>query len=258
MRDVPKLAPQPLVEKIITALIGAADDKSAFVRAEAIRTLGRIAGETKIEIPRVIEALEDPDAEVRLAAAGSLGWRGSGKRSPTLVPALGRALADSDARVRRWSTMSLGNLGLDAEAALPALCALANDPETEVREQAAQAISTIEKSVLTFRSTTLPQAIAELEDANPITRALAAGRIEDLGSRASDAVPSLVRCVADREADVRLAAASALGQIGPQASGAIPTLANLAESDPDERVRRAATLSRSILLQQDADRATAP
>ncbi len=255
---VPKLAPQPLLEKIIAALMGAADDESAFVRADAVRTLARIAGKTKIEIPRVIEALGDPDADVRLAAAVSLGWRGFSKRSPALVPALGRALADPDPQVRRCSAASLGNLGLDAEAALPALRALANDPETEVREQAAQVISTIEKSVLTFRSTTLPQAIADLDDADPITRALAANRIENLGSRASDAVPSLIRCLADREADVRLAAASALGQIGPRASGAIPTLANLAESDPDERVRRAATLSRSILLQQDADRTAAP
>jgi HEAT repeat protein len=255
---VPKLARQPLVETVTAALMGAADDESAFVRAEAVRSLARIAYGTNIEIPRVIEALGDPDADVRLAAASFLGGRGSGKRSPTLVPALGRALADPDARVRQWSARSLGHLGLDAEAVLPALRALATDPESGVREQAAEAISAIEKSALTFHSTTLPQAIADLDDAEPITRALAAGRIEDLGSKASVAVPSLVRCLADREADVRLAAAKAMGQIGPRASVAIPTLAKLAESDLDERVRRAATVSRSILLRQDTDRTTAP
>jgi HEAT repeat protein len=249
---VPKLAPQPLVETIIAALMDAADDESASVRAAAVQALARIAGGTKTEIPRVIEALGDPDAQVRLAAACFLGWRGSYKRSPTLVPALGRALTDPDAQVREWSARSLGYLGLDAEAALPALRALGKDQRMGVREQAAAAISAIEKSALTFRSTTLPQAIADLDDPDPITRALAAGRIEDLGSRASDAVPSLVRCLADREADVRLAAAKALGQIGPRASVAIPTLANLAEFE------RAATLSRSLLLQQDAVRTTAP
>jgi HEAT repeat protein len=249
---VPKLAPKPLVETIIAALMDAADDESASVRAAAVQTLARIAGATKTEIPRVIEALGDPDAQVRLAAACFLGWRGAYKRSPTLVPALGLALADPDAQVREWSARSLGYLGLDAEAALPALRAVGKDPQIGVREQAAQAISAIEKSALTFRATTLPQALADLDDADPITRALAAGRIEDLGSKASDAVPSLVRCLADREADVRLAAAKALGQIGPRASVAIPTLVNLGESDPDERVRRAATLSRSILLRQEA------
>ena len=254
---VPRLASQPHVEMIKKVLMAAADDESAFVRANVVRALGRIASETKIENPRVIEALGDPDADVRHWAACFLGWRGPGKRSPTLIPALSRALADSEARVRERSARTLGFLGLDAEAALPALRALANDPEKGVRAQAVQAVATIEKSALTFRSTTLPQTIAELGDADPITRALAAGRIGDLGSRASDAVPDLVRCLADREADVRLAAAGALGQLGPRASGSIPTLASLAESDLDERVRRAATLSRSILLQQDAGRSPA-
>jgi len=254
----PKLAPQPLVATITAALIGAADDKSAFVRAAAVRTLARIAGETKIEIPRVIEALGDPDAEVRLAAACFLGWRGPGKRSPTLIPALSQVLTDPDPRVRENSAKTLGYLRIDAETALPVLRALANDPEMIVRERAAEAISAIEKSAFTLRSATLPQAIAELGSADPITRALAADRIEDLGPRAAVAVPSLVRCLGDREGDVRLAAARALGQLGPQASVAIPNLASLAESDHDERVRRAATFSRSILLHQDADSVTVP
>ena len=128
---VPKLAPQPLVETIKAALMGAADDESAFVRAAAVRTLARIAGGTKTEIPRVIEALGDPDAQVRLAAACFLGWRGLYKRSPTLVPALGRALADPDAQVREWSARSLGYLGLDAEAALPALRAVGKTRRSE-------------------------------------------------------------------------------------------------------------------------------
>jgi HEAT repeat protein len=150
--EVPKLAPQPLVATIIKALMGAADDESAVVRAAAVRALGRLAGKTKIEVPRVIEALGDPDASVRLAAVCFLGWKGPVKRSPALIPALGRALADPDAEVREWSARTLGYLGLGAEAALPALRAVANDPQRGVREQAARAISAIEKSALTFRS----------------------------------------------------------------------------------------------------------
>lgn len=256
--EVPKIAPRPLVETIIEALKGAADDESAFVRAASVGTLARIAGGTKVEIPRVIEALGDPDTEVRLAAACFLGWRGFGKRSPMLVPALSRVLADPDPRVRENSARTLGDLGLDAETALPALRALANDPERVVRERAAESISAIEKSALTFRSATLPQAIAELDSADPITRVLAAGRIEDFDSRASDAIPALIRCLSDREADVRRAAATALGQLGPGASIATPTLTSLADSDLDERVRRAASISRSILLQQDTGRSTGP
>ena len=44
------------------ALLAAAGDESAFVRAAAVRILGRIAGETKIEIPRVIVAFNGASA----------------------------------------------------------------------------------------------------------------------------------------------------------------------------------------------------
>ena len=247
----PDLAPEPLLGRIKAALVDAADDENPLVRAEVVRALGGISGRTKVEIPRVIEALGDPDADVRLAAANYLGWRWSGKRSPALIPALGRALADSDARVRQRSATTLGRFGIDAEAALPALRASADDPEKEVREEVAKAIAALEKAALTFRSETLPGAIAELDNADPIVRALAASRLEDFGPRASEAVPALARCLADREVDVRRAAAGALGQLGPRAAVAVPTLASLAESDVDERVRQAATLSRSILLRID-------
>jgi HEAT repeat protein len=246
----PDLAPEPLLGRIKAALVAAADDENALVRAPAVRALGGLSSQTRVEIPRVIEALEDQDAEVRLAAALFLSWRRPGKRSPALIPALGRALTDSDARVRQWSASTLGRLGLDGEAALPSLRASADDPEEAVRERVAKAIAAIEKAAVDFRSHTLPDAIAELGDADPIVRALAASRLEDLGPRASEAVPALVRCLADREADVRRAAAGALGQLGPKAAVAIPTLAALAESDVDERVRQAAALSRSILLRE--------
>ena len=64
------------------------------------------------------------------------------------------------------------------------------------------------------------------------------------------AIPALVRCLSDREGEVRRSAAYALGQLGPEASVAVPNLTPLTESDPDERVRRTATLSRSILLRR--------
>ena len=246
----PNLAPEPLLGRIKAALIEATYDDNPGIRAEAVRALGGLAGQMKVEIPRVIEALGDEDARVRLYAATSLGWR-PGKRSPALVPALGRALTDPGEQVRRESARTLGWLGLDAEAALPMLRASANDPEKEVREQVAEAIAALEKAALTFRSETLPGAIAELDNADPIVRALAASRLEGFGPRASEAVPALARCLADREVDVRRAAAGALGQLGPRAVVAVPTLASLAESDVDERVRRAATLSRSILLRID-------
>ena len=246
----PDIAPEPLLGRIKAALVGAADDENPRVRASAVRGLGGLSSRTRVDIPRVIEALGDPDTDVRLRAATYLSWYRPGKRSPAVVPALGRTLTDPDARVRRASAGTLGRLGLDAEAALPWLRASASDPEKEVREQADEAISAIEKAARDFRSHALPGAIAELGDADPAVRALAASRLEDFGSTAAEAVPALVGCLADREADVRRAAARALGQLGPKAAVAVPKLQALAESDVDERVRRDATVSRSILLRE--------
>jgi HEAT repeat protein len=102
---VPKLAPKPLVEKIIAALMDAADDESASVRAAAVGTIARIAGGTKTEIPRVIEALGDLDAQVRLAAAKALGQ--IGPRDSIAIPTLANlAEFDLDERVRRAATLS--------------------------------------------------------------------------------------------------------------------------------------------------------
>jgi HEAT repeat protein len=248
----PTLAPQPLLGRIKAALNEAADDEEQHVRATAVNGLGSIAAHSRIDEPRVIQALDDPISLVRSNAAAALGWNRPGKRSKNLLPALVRTLADYDVQVRRASSQALGNLGIEAESAVPALRASTNDPEESVRYAATDAIMSIEKAVQALRTVTMPGAIAELGDADAVVRALAASRLGDIGPRAAEAVPALIGCLADREAEVRRASAIALGQLGPKAEVALPALAKLAESDPDERVRRAATFSRSILVRDQA------
>lgn len=245
---IPNVPPGPLLGRIKAALVAAADDEDARVRAEAIQALGSIAARSRTDDPRVLRALDDPISTVRAAAAASLGWNWPGRRSKVLVPALVRALADADWQVRYRSARSLGFLGDEAEAAIPALRASAGDPAEAARDAAIEAAQKIQEAVRIVRAVMLPGAIAELGDADPIVRALAAGRIEAIGPRAAEAIPALVRCLDDGEADVRRAAADALSRLGPKAEVAGPSLARLAESDPDERVRRSARLSRSNLL----------
>ncbi len=80
----------------------------------------------------------------------------------------------------------------------------------------------------------------------------------DPGVRAAAAIPSLVVCLSDREPEVRIAAATALGQLGPDATVTLPTLEKLVETDPDPRVRQAATRSRAILLRPPGPSNQAP
>jgi HEAT repeat protein len=218
--------------------------------------LTRIAQRTSTEDSRVIRFLDDPDVQVRLAACSYHNWWSvPTKRASEFVPAYERTLKDPDAAVRSVSAYALSRFGIRAESSLPALRGMLDNPDkNDDRNAITSAIATIEAEVRKFREETLPATIAELADADPMTRALAAGRLEEFGPMASKAVPDLVRCLGDREADVRRASASALGQLGPDAAVAIPKLAELAKSDDDQRVRQAATISQAILSKPD-DRA---
>jgi len=251
--DRPSVAPEPILGRIKAALNEAANDEQPRVRAAAVRGLATLASRAKVDNPRVIEALADSSSWVRCAAANYLCWNWPGQRSPDLIPALVRTLSDANQDVRFATASTLGTLGIEAEAALTALRASTNDPDRLVRDAATQSLTTIEKAARTLRTVTLPGAIAELGDADAVVRALAASRLEGIGPRASEAIPALVGCLADRDAEVRRASAAALGQLGPEATVAMPALVNLSESDPDERVRRAARLSRSILLPDGVD-----
>ena len=245
----PTLAPQPLLGTIIAAFEEATSDESPVVRGLAVNTLGNLASLLKVDNRFLLEALDDPDSSVRLQAASSLGWRGAAIRSPDLLPALGRTLLDKEASVRRASARALGWIGseVDSEAVLTLLRASADDPDQDTRYEITGAIEKINGETGRFRSKILPDTIAELGDADPIVRALAAHRLQTFGRRAGDAVPALVRCLGDREAEVRLASAQALGCLGASTCS-VSALADVADSDDDERVRRAASSARSNLL----------
>ncbi len=70
-------------------------------------------------VPALIEALKDPEARVRNAAASAL-WS-LGPKARSAVPTLAAALADSDDGVRLGAVMALESVGPDAAAAVPAL-----------------------------------------------------------------------------------------------------------------------------------------
>ncbi len=245
----PDPAPRPLQDAILAALDGvAAGDESRKVRASAVGILTRISSQSGIESPRIIEALGDPDADIRLAAADNLAWRWPPRRSPgPLISALGRLLKDADPRVRLATATTLGRLGLDAAPTLPSLRDLADDPEEATRKAAATSIGEIEKATKGLRDV-----IAGLGGSEPGARSYAAGRLGAIGPAAAEAVPALAKLLADPDAEVRRASAEALGKIGPAARPSIPALAERAEVDEDEGVRKASTEAATTLRKPEA------
>jgi HEAT repeat protein len=85
-------------------------------------------------VPALIKALGDSDSAVRRAAAEALGKLGD----PQAVPALIQALGDSDSAVRRAAAEALGAIG-DPQA-VPALIQALGDSDWDVRRAAAWAL----------------------------------------------------------------------------------------------------------------------
>jgi HEAT repeat protein len=145
-------------------------------RAAAVRAMGYPG-----DVPRLLGALHDENADVRLLAAEHLGGRGpqSAERTRGLID----VLKDPHAGVRREAAEALSSIGADA---VPALCEALADPDPRVRAGAALALSDV----------------AEPKGGRERTR-------EEL----STVTPLLKKLVDDGDAEVRKNAAAALRDV---------------------------------------------
>jgi HEAT repeat protein len=207
------------------ALTEALRDPDAGVRSAAALTLGRIGADAKQPVsalagigPALSQLLQAPEADVRQAAAVALGMLGPEARGA--VPALAGALGDKATEVRWVAAEALGNLGREAREAVPALRGALADPFLEVRRAAAFALGQIGPEAV--------DAVPDLMRALNVTdwglRQSALVALGRIGPRARAAVPAIAAALQDPEPDVKRSAAEALGRIGPAAKGAVPAL----------------------------------
>ena len=168
----------------------------------------------------LIARLGDEDADVRRAAAHSLGQL----KDSRAVPGLIGALKDSDPKVRASAAEALAEFE-DSRAIAP-LAALLNDASTEVKQSALESLSHFENGVPSS------PVIRSLSDADAEVRHKAAHLAGKLRDRS--ATPALAKLVGDPDSDVRQAALEAIGELkDPMAASAV-TLA-LGDSDSDVR-----------------------
>jgi HEAT repeat protein len=221
--------------------------------AQRIASLGQGAGRRL-----ALAAMNDPDAEVRLAAqaaARQLGERGASAKvipwltdsdqrlrvaatellawspHPRAITALGRALSDPDPVVRGLAASALGASG-EADAVLPLLGHL-DDSTPQVRRDV----------VLSLARLSDPRAvvplIGKIQDSRPEVRHAVAFALGEFGD--SRAASALVLALRDGDDSVRIAALDALGQLAdPQSAVAIE---NVAAADDVPGPVRAAALS---------------
>lgn len=89
-----------------------------------------------------LQALHDSDVRIRLKAVESLG--NVGADNPAAIPALIQALDDHEPRVRGAAVLALLKIGPDARDAVPALQKMVKDKDAKVRGYAAKALERIE------------------------------------------------------------------------------------------------------------------
>jgi HEAT repeat protein len=203
-------------DKAYKALKKAANDRDATIRKEAISAVG-IMGPTEDGYPILINALQDPDKDVRSSASSFISDYGPLSRSalPKLLPLLqsedsglsaASAIAsigfeysliepqlhDSAAFVRAAAVSALWGC-TDKDKALDALKTAAADPEADIRLQAMKALGSMEAT--------------------------------------EDGLALLTRGLQDSDRDVCLASIISLGNYGPFALPALPKLESFLHSD---------------------------
>ena len=180
---------------------------------------------------------EDPDTDVRAAAALALGrfiLRGEfGELRPrdrAAVAAVLRAVASDAAEPAEVRARALEAIGACSESWVRELIQDAYDDGDD--QIVVSALHAMGRSADSYW---LPTLLDELQNLDPRVRYEAAGALGEIED--AEAVPSLVETLDDEDQEVQEAAMQALGQIGGQEARAA-----LRErlQDPDERVRAAA------------------
>src|SRR5262249_40358027 len=152
-----------------------------LVRREAARSVAHLGGKTEDAVPILVAGLSVPS--FRLEALRALKQCG-----PAGLTAMIGALKDRDEVVRGETARVLGQMGPNAERAVPALVEAVKDAERSVRREAAHALGRIGGDT----ELSVPALILTLKDPFGINRGEAAIALSRLGPQAKAAAPALV------------------------------------------------------------------
>jgi HEAT repeat protein len=219
---------------VVPALLPLLADENVAVRRSIVNTLGQFGPKSKKVLAVLGGRLRDPSEHpsVRSSAAYGLGNLGQ-----PAVPVLRDALEDQEAEVRVAAATALWRSTKQAAPLLPILVPALTHPDVRIREQAVHGLARIDPSIPEVVSA-LVQALA---DSEPRVRWPACGALASIHwtsrEQARAVIQPLTRLVRDEKHDATLRAAiRALGHIGPEAASAVPFLTALLER-PDQTLR---------------------
>ena len=128
-------------------------DRSDFTNPSQIPSLYGLAASGKRAITKLVEAINNPDWQVRAAVCGALGC--IGKDAKSAVPHLAKALSDDSEWVRRNAAEALGNTGDTSQMTETALLNALDDKrktspwslsDSSLRENAVAALAKVRPS----------------------------------------------------------------------------------------------------------------
>jgi HEAT repeat protein len=201
-------------------------------REHAADTLGRLGARAAPAVPALIDALNDVDGDIRVAAAEALGRIGAEPAIPALVEAIG----ERHEAVRVAAIEALERFGPAGKAAVPALIkCLKNADESAVA--AAWCLGEIGPDSRPAAPELTRLLLSRYENLS-IAAAHALGGI---GPSAKLAVPNLITALKEKgnSKSARRWYIRVLGVIGPDAKSAVPVLSE-ALTDSDAEIHDAA------------------
>ena len=207
---------------VVVALIGRLKDEDADVRAAAAQSLGKLEGARAV--PALIAAIGDRNAKVRAAIAEALGRF----TDPRAVNGLSSLLSDQESEVRKNALEALS----EYESGVPVapILRLLSDSDADIRHTAVHALGR-------FGDRSVGAGLAPLiRDPSPDVRQAAIESIGNLHDAAH--ANAILPALSDGNADVRQQALEALGELRvsiPEAT----LLALLRDADADVRSKAA-------------------
>jgi HEAT repeat protein len=216
------------------ALVAALRDDNSFVRRWAAAALGRVDADGTEEALR--QATQDPTGLVAAAAREALRARGLGGAAaapwrppgpPSDDAALDALLSSPDATVRKdGAKFTVGRPG-----ALARLARLRDDPDSEVRKAAVEALGRGASEA--DREERLRALRPGLDDVDVDVRVTTLASFAALGRVPEAARARIIALAGDADTEIRLRAVEALAADPTVPSSSLPV------GDPDERVRAA-------------------
>lgn len=229
--------------RALELLLSLASSGPVALRVAVLEAIGELGVSSKAVDATLLEALGDPSARLRMAAATALGRVGRDEAAdvllhrlgvsaeqdraaigialaavlghstqPALVAGVASALQAASGQSRDALIEGLGRMGTDE--ALAQLGALQKSPSSDDRRKVAEALGSATSSQASERSL-----LAMAKDPDPTVRANVAWSLGNVGTRSAE--PTLVALVGDLDVAVAGNAVAALGRIA-RASGAAP------------------------------------